>query len=299
MRLEGARRRAGHQRVEHRRLHLEEAAVVEEAPDVADELGALAEVLAHLRIGGEVEVALAVARLDVVEAVPLLGQRAQRLGEEGPLVGDDGELAGLGADRPAAGRRPVAEVEELEQLVGVAEAILAELHLDVARPVAQDDEGHLPEGPDHHHPAGDRPDGLVLLDLLGGLVAEARLDPGGGVGDLPAVAPRVDAQLAQLLGLLQAQGALRLQRRGSGRRFLLLRHRLLLDPQPSFPKDDGGLRNPAHTTFRQVENQGAKRPSGRPAARFTAGERRGWIGERGPHGSAPAPHAEMGRSTQT
>ena len=42
---------------------------------------ALAEDLAHLRVDDEVDVALAVADLDVRQAVPLLGQRARRLGE--------------------------------------------------------------------------------------------------------------------------------------------------------------------------------------------------------------------------
>ena len=40
--------------------------------------------LAHLGIDDEVHVALAVARLDVLEPVPLLGQRPERLGEERP-----------------------------------------------------------------------------------------------------------------------------------------------------------------------------------------------------------------------
>ena len=44
-----------------------------------------AEDLAHLGVGDQVEVALAVAGLDVGQAVPLLGQRAQRLGERQEL----------------------------------------------------------------------------------------------------------------------------------------------------------------------------------------------------------------------
>ena len=81
---EGARRRAAVERLEHRRLDLEEAARVEE--------GAQRRARARLReqrdLGAprsfdeQVEVALAVARLDVREAVPLLGQRPQALGEQ-------------------------------------------------------------------------------------------------------------------------------------------------------------------------------------------------------------------------
>ena len=56
---------------------------------------ALAEHLAHLRVDDQVDVALAVALLDVGEAVPLLGQRAHRLGQDDDVLGDDGQLAGL------------------------------------------------------------------------------------------------------------------------------------------------------------------------------------------------------------
>ena len=66
---------------EHRRLHLQEAALVQEAADGGDDAAADLKDVAHLRVGDEVEVALAVAHLDVLEAVPLLGQRLQGLGE--------------------------------------------------------------------------------------------------------------------------------------------------------------------------------------------------------------------------
>ncbi len=72
------------ERLQHRRLDLDEAARVEEAADGGDDPRALEEHLARVVVGDQVEVALAVARLDVGEAVVLLGQRAQRLAEQLP-----------------------------------------------------------------------------------------------------------------------------------------------------------------------------------------------------------------------
>ena len=78
---ERPRERAAGDRLHHRRLDLEEAARREEAAEGLEEQRALPEDVAGLGVGDQVEVALAVAALDVLQAVPLLGQRLQRLGE--------------------------------------------------------------------------------------------------------------------------------------------------------------------------------------------------------------------------
>ncbi len=78
-----------------------------------DDAAAQEEELAHLRVGDEVAVALAVALLHVREAVPLLRRRLQRLREHRQVLGVDRDLAGLGAkqrafgaERCRRGRRP-------------------------------------------------------------------------------------------------------------------------------------------------------------------------------------------------
>ena len=80
--LERLRRRAAGNRLHHRRLDLHEAAVVEELADLADDLAALEEDFLHLRVGHQIEVALAVADLGVGQPVPLLRRRTQRLGQD-------------------------------------------------------------------------------------------------------------------------------------------------------------------------------------------------------------------------
>ena len=62
--------------LEHRRFRFDEAAFVEEAPDGRDDMRALAEDLARAFVRHQVQVALAVARLHVFDAVELLRRRA-------------------------------------------------------------------------------------------------------------------------------------------------------------------------------------------------------------------------------
>src|SRR5262245_50094712 len=70
--------------LQNRRLHLEEAAAIEEAPNRGDRVAADAEHLARLLVGHEVEVSLALPYFSVREPVILLRGRPQRLGEHCP-----------------------------------------------------------------------------------------------------------------------------------------------------------------------------------------------------------------------
>jgi hypothetical protein len=68
--------------VEHRRLDLGEAALAERPAEAGDDLVTNVEGPAGVGVDDEVDVALAEAGVGVGEAVPLVGQRAQRLGEQ-------------------------------------------------------------------------------------------------------------------------------------------------------------------------------------------------------------------------
>jgi hypothetical protein len=76
VRHEWPRERAAVERLEDRRLNLEEAAFVEPAPDRADDPAAQDEELADLRICQEIEFAMPVTGLDVLEPEVLLGHVA-------------------------------------------------------------------------------------------------------------------------------------------------------------------------------------------------------------------------------
>ena len=68
--------------VQHRRLDLDEAAVVQRAAEAGDHRVADVERPAGVGVDDEVGVALAEAGVGVGQAVPLVGQRAHRLGEQ-------------------------------------------------------------------------------------------------------------------------------------------------------------------------------------------------------------------------
>ena len=116
VRDEGLGRGAADERVHRRRLDLEKAAVVEDSARSSRTMSsARAEHVGDLGVGDEIDVALAVAVLDVGEAVPLLGQRAQRLGEQADRRRLDRELAGLGHHGHALGLDDVGDVDFFER----------------------------------------------------------------------------------------------------------------------------------------------------------------------------------------
>ena len=89
----------------------------EELADARDDARARLEHLPRVGIDDEIEIALAVARLDVRQAVPLLGQRQQALGEKRAC--DDAQI--VSSFVFVRNTRPfdadvIAEVEQLEDL---------------------------------------------------------------------------------------------------------------------------------------------------------------------------------------
>src|SRR5207302_10044060 len=100
---------------------------------------------ARLLVHQQVEVALAVAELDVGEAVESVRERPADLGEQGQLVDGERRLAAARAGGRAGGAHDVAEVEvELAGLRGLAE------ELDPPGTVDEVEEDELAHGPPSH-----------------------------------------------------------------------------------------------------------------------------------------------------
>ena len=160
---------AARNRVEHRRLDLEEAVREHEAADRGDGLGADEEAVAGVLVHDEVDVALAVAHFGVDETLVLVGQRTDVLRHEAKLMGTDGEFAGLRAEERALDGDDVAEVERLPGGIGFfADVALRDEVLHVAREVADGREARLAHDALEHHAAGAGHFGLELLELFGG-----------------------------------------------------------------------------------------------------------------------------------
>ena len=151
-----------------------------------------------VRIAHQVEVALAVFRLAVGEAVELVGHRAQGFGEHGEIFHFHGRLAGAGEERFALDADPVAAVEALPcggLLFG--EILDADVALDRAEHIAELEE----DGFAHVAQGGDAAGDFHLLGFL-----EIRAEFGGSGGDFETGTVGIDAQIAQFREFLAADG---------------------------------------------------------------------------------------------
>ena len=158
----------------------------------------------HVGIGDQVQVPLAVAQLLVLEAMPLLGQGQQGLGEELQLQHAHAQLAGLGAhQRPGHGDE-VAQIQELQDFPGLlVQVVLPEVGLELLAVLGEVDEhalAHLPDGDDSPH--GAHRDGLGF-QLLGSPFREVAGDLDRAVGALGLAGIDFDPEGLQLLELLE------------------------------------------------------------------------------------------------
>ena len=141
-------RRAAGNRLHHRRFHFHITAVVEKAPDFADNRAALQEHVLHAGIGNQIEVTLTVADFRVFQPVPFAGRRAQCLGQNGEAGELDGDFAGLGDEQRALGADEIAQVEVGKNVkLFVAEDVLLGVYLDAAALVAHVNEHGLAHVP--------------------------------------------------------------------------------------------------------------------------------------------------------
>ena len=214
--------RAAVQGLEDRGLDLEEVPGVQDSSRRRDDARSGAEHLTDVRIHGEVRVSLAVAGLGVGKAavggsLARVGvhlslpqrERAQRLGEQEPVVDLNCDLAHARTEHGTGDSDPVTEVEKPQIFEGcVPDDVLAKVHLDAAGPVLEVGERALPHVPvaDQPPPQTHRPGFAVFVQiaqLLAGL--EAIRGVAGPVGPLVAVGEGLDPALAQLFQLFAAR----------------------------------------------------------------------------------------------
>ena len=159
--------RAAGNLLHHRRFDFKVTALVKEAAQRLQRLGALDEDFAGVEIGEQVHIALAVAQFDVGQAVKLLRQRQHGLGEEGEALNVDGELAGAGAEQVARGADVVAHVEQfVEREALLADRVQADVNLQPLAALLQGGEAGLALGADGHDAPGNSHRYAVGLKLF-------------------------------------------------------------------------------------------------------------------------------------
>ncbi len=202
MRHKGPRQGAAGHRLHHRRLDFEEPAAIEKAPDTGDDFRPGLEDLAGRRIDDEVEVALAIPRFDVRQTVPLLGQGHQALGEKVQTFGPDGELVRFRPKEPAFHPEVIAQVEQLmDPEVQCRQRIFADVHLQPAKSVGQDQKVGLAESADAEDSSRDPDVRALALERVAGLVFMVGDDRRNRARPIEPVRVRRHAEPDQLLEL--------------------------------------------------------------------------------------------------
>ena len=162
---------AGRDRHQYRRIHLDEAAAIQETADATDDAAAPHEGVGDLGVCDEVEVALAVTGFDIPQPVPFFGQGPHALGENGQAMGLNGRLAGAGAHHVAVDTEKIPEVKVLQQGVLLTQNILPQHGLHRTRSIAQIEKrrathhAHGHDAPGHADARG----AVGRLVFLGGL----------------------------------------------------------------------------------------------------------------------------------
>ncbi len=174
MRDERRREAAAVARLEHWRLDLEEALLVEIATDLRDGAGANLERTARVLVHQQVEVAPAVALLDIGEPVERVRQRHADLREQLQLGHLERRLP------PARLRRVPADADDVAE---VDIDLLSDEELDPAAAIDEVEEQDLAQVAARQHAAGE-PEGLRLvaragLDFVGPKADRSDLDPAG------------------------------------------------------------------------------------------------------------------------
>ena len=170
MGLEGARCSAAGVGDQHGCLDLHEVTLCKEAADAGNNLRALDEDVAGSVAHDQVDVALAIAHIGVLQAVELLRQGSQRLGQQGQLFSMDRDLTGLGLEDKALDTDDIADIHLLEALVGIlADLVAGDVDLDAAVSVLDIAERGLAHNALEHHAAGD---GDILAFEFLGVVAD-------------------------------------------------------------------------------------------------------------------------------
>ena len=222
-------------------LDLHVAVGLHKATEGGEDLRTLAEGLANVVVGDQVDIALTIAGLLVGETVKLLGQRANGLGQQRRALGGNGKLATLGAHDHAGHAQDIAKVEGLERIPGgLVHIVDAAEQLDLAGRVAHDDEHDLALTALGDHTAADLHDVLGVLAI--GELGVLSLDVDDVVLNLGVLGIGVLARLEQGGALCQTRGALVVERRGLIGDVLVLCHKLA----------------PQTKTLPRIRSQGAK-----------------------------------------
>ena len=159
--------------LQHRRFHFEEVALHQELANMGDHLRAHPEGVAHVFVDDQVDVTLTIALLGVGQAVVLVRQRTQRLGQQADVGHFHVQVALAGAGQGAFGGDDVAQVVVLDRFQGLGRQGLAvDVHLQAPGHVLQHHKGATVEDDTAGDFDRDGGFGQLFLGLVGVLLLQ-------------------------------------------------------------------------------------------------------------------------------
>ena len=150
------------------RLHFQKAARFQLAAQRCNNLGPRDEHFADLRVRDQIKITLAIAGLDIFQAVPLLGHGEQRFRQEIQVFDVDAELIGPGTEQVAFDADQVAQIEQLiERVFLFADRVLAHINLQLFAILHQVREPRLAHAANGHNAPGDTDFDATALTVPG------------------------------------------------------------------------------------------------------------------------------------
>ena len=149
-------RRAAGNSPQHRGLNLKEVTLIQIITDGLHDIGASHKGIHNLRIHNQIHITLAIADFRICQAVELLRQRTQGLGQKVKIIHTDGNLAPAGAENLALYTDNIANIQKLELgILLLPQHIQLEINLDAAAAVHQHGKACLAMAADCHQAACD------------------------------------------------------------------------------------------------------------------------------------------------
>ena len=184
--------------VQNRRFHFSKAVVVHVLPYGLDDRSPLVETLEAFRIRNQVQVPLPVDGLRVSNPFPLIWQWPQRLGQEGNLVGPDGQFTGISLDHIPFNSKEVTNISPLKDMVRfVTYHVFPSVNLNFTSPVYKVCEARLTTAPLPGHPAGNRDHFTLFVQFVLVILIVFVMQVLGQVVALKAAAKRFDPGLLE------------------------------------------------------------------------------------------------------
>lgn len=119
--------------IQHRRFYFQEPPLQQVAAECLNNSAPRFKHFSHVRIDDQIEVALPIADFHVLQPIPLVWQRPQRLGHHQEVIYLDADLAAAGTENAAINSDDVADVQLAELFIlGFSNLIHPDVQLNSA-----------------------------------------------------------------------------------------------------------------------------------------------------------------------